>query len=111
MMNIADPDGLNRLPTAATGDLTGKMSFPFLTVEDVMMVDDTHIMVANDNNLPCSSGRALDSAADNEFILLSVSEFLAARSRAQAHWPRKAVGRWIWAAGIDGDPVARSAPV
>jgi hypothetical protein len=36
-------------------------------------------MVGNDNNLPYSSGRALDKAADNEFILLSVPEFLAAK--------------------------------
>ena len=79
MMNIADPDGLNRLPTTVTGDLTGKTSFPFFTVEDVMRVDDTHIMVANDNNLPCSSGRALDKAAVNEIISLGVPEFLAAR--------------------------------
>jgi hypothetical protein len=78
-MHIADPEGKNRLPTAATRDLTGKMTFPFFTIEDVMMVDDSHIIVANDNNLPYSSGRALDKAADNEFILLSVPEFLAAR--------------------------------
>jgi len=79
LMNIADPDGLNRLPTAASRDLTGKMTFPFFTIEDVMMVDDSHIIVANDNNLPYSSGRALDKAADNEFILLSVPELLAAK--------------------------------
>jgi hypothetical protein len=79
LMDIADPEGKNRLPTAAARDLTGKMTFPFFTIEDVMMVDDSHIIVANDNNLPYSSGRALDKAADNEFILLSVPEFLAAR--------------------------------
>ncbi len=79
LMDIADPDGLNRLDTTASRDLTGKMTFPFFTIEDVMMVDDTHIMVANDNNLPFSSGRKLDAAADNEFILLRVPEFLAAK--------------------------------
>ena len=79
LMDIADPDGLNRQSTAAKRDLAGKMTFPFFTIEDVMMVDATHIMVANDNNLPYSSGRALDKAADNEFILLSVPEFLAAK--------------------------------
>jgi hypothetical protein len=79
LMDIADPDGLNRLTTAAARDLTGKMTFPFFTIEDVMMVDDTHIIVGNDNNLPYSSGRSLDKAADNEMILLSVPEFLAAK--------------------------------
>jgi hypothetical protein len=79
LMDIADPDGKNRAKTAAARDLTGKMTFPFFTIEDVMMADETHIIVANDNNLPYSSGRALDAAADNEFILLSVPEFLAAK--------------------------------
>jgi hypothetical protein len=79
LMDIADPDGKNRTKTAAARDLTGKMTFPFFTIEDVMMADETHIIVANDNNLPYSSGRALDAAADNEFILLSVPEFLAAK--------------------------------
>ena len=79
LMDIADPDGKARLETAAKRDLTGKFTFPFFTIEDVMMVDDSHIMVAVDNNLPYSSGRALDKAADGEFILLSVPEFLAAK--------------------------------
>ncbi len=79
LMDIADPDGLSRLTTAAARDLTGKMTFPFFTIEDVMMVDDSHIMVGNDNNLPYSSGRSLDKAADNEMILLSVPELLAAK--------------------------------
>ena len=79
LMDIADPDKKARLETAAKRDLSGKFTFPFFTIEDVMMVDDRYIMVANDNNLPYASGRALDKAADNEFILLSVPEFLAAK--------------------------------
>ncbi|PTE22123.1 hypothetical protein C5F48_08825 [Cereibacter changlensis JA139] len=79
LMDIEDPEGLNRLPTAANRDLAGKMTFPFFTIEDVMRVDETHILVANDNNLPYSSGRDLDAAAQNEFILLSVPELLSAK--------------------------------
>ncbi len=77
LMNIADPDGKARLETV--GGEAGKFTLPFVTIEDVMRVDDTHIMVAIDNNLPYSSGRALDKAADNEFVLLSVPELLAAK--------------------------------
>ncbi len=77
LMNIADPDAKARLETA--GGTAGTFTFPFFTIEDVMKVDDSHIMVAVDNNLPYSSGRALDKAADNEFILLSVPELLAAK--------------------------------
>jgi hypothetical protein len=77
LMTIADPDGKARLETA--GGVAGTFTFPFFTIENVMKVDDSHIMVAVDNNLPFSSGRALDRAADNEFILLSVPELLTAK--------------------------------
>ncbi len=76
LMNIADPDGKARITT--DGGEEGRFSLPFFTIEDVMRIDDTHIMVAIDNNLPFSSGRKLDAAADNEIVLLSVAEFLAA---------------------------------
>ena len=76
LMNIADPEGRARIAT--DGGEAGRFSLPFFTIEDVMRVDDTHIMVAVDNNLPFSSGRKLDAAADNEVVLLSVPEFLAA---------------------------------
>ena len=79
LMNIADPDGKARLETVAKDKMTGKITMPFFTIEDVMRVDETHILVANDNNLPYSSGRTLDKAADNEFLLLSVAELLAAK--------------------------------
>ena len=50
---------------------------PFVTIEDVDVIDATHIVVGNDNNLPFSAGRALDKADDNEFVLFEVGEFLA----------------------------------
>ena len=37
------------------------------------------IIVADDNNLPFSAGRAIDKADDNEFVVLEVGEFLAAK--------------------------------
>ena len=79
LMDIADPDGRGRLETVAARDLTGKFTFPFFTIENVMAIDETHILVGSDNNLPFSSGRQLDAAAHNEFILLSAPELLAAR--------------------------------
>jgi len=77
LMNIADPEGKARIET--DGGEAGRFSLPFFTIEDVMRVDETHIMVAVDNNLPFSSGRKLDAAADNEVVLLSVPELLAAK--------------------------------
>ena len=79
LMNIDDPDG-KALRTANTQPAAqGKFSFPFFTIEDVMRIDENHILVANDNNLPFSGGREIGRAANNEFILLEVGQFLGAR--------------------------------
>lgn len=77
LMDVDDPSVMARLETEAKRDLAGKFTFPFFTIESVMRVDDTHIMVAMDNNLLFSSGRKLDQAADNEFVLLEVADFLS----------------------------------
>lgn len=78
LMDIADPNGLALLDTVAARDLTGRFTMPFFTIEGVMLYDEGQILVATDNNLPFSSGRQLDAAKDNEFVLLNVPEFLAA---------------------------------
>lgn len=72
LLTIADTQGV-----ALTGTIDGVFAFPFVTIEDVDRVDGEHIIVANDNNLPFSTGRAHGVADDNEFILLHVPEFLA----------------------------------
>lgn len=79
LMDIQDPDGKAIVKSQAARDLAGKFTFPFFTIEDVMRVDETHILVANDNNLPFSAGREIGVAANNEFILLEVGDLLAAR--------------------------------
>lgn len=76
LLAIADPDNKALPGSKAEG---ADFSFPFFTIEDVARVDDSHIMIANDNNLPFSGGRQIGQAADNEFILLSVPELLAAK--------------------------------
>ncbi len=74
LMRIADPKKLAR---TATHD--GVFTFPFVTIEDVAVVDADHIIVANDNNLPYSSGRQIGKQDDNELILLRVPELLRAQ--------------------------------
>jgi hypothetical protein len=71
LMNIADPKKLAR-----AGGKDGRFTFPFVTIEDVALVDADHIIVANDNNLPYSSGRQIGKQDDNEFVPLRVPEFL-----------------------------------
>lgn len=74
LLNIADPDKLARKPLN-----DGVLKFPFFTIENVDVVDPTHIVVGNDNNLPFSSSREPDKADDNELVLLEVGEFLKAK--------------------------------
>jgi len=51
----------------------------FATIESIDMVDDRHIVVGNDNNLPYSRSREPGRMDDNELVLLEVSALLAAR--------------------------------
>ena len=73
LLKIADPDNRKR-----QGGGEGFYDMPFLTIENVDRIDETHIIVGNDNNLPFSAGRALDKADDNEFVLLEAGELLKA---------------------------------
>lgn len=74
LMKIEDPDNKKR-----QGGGEGFYDMPFVTIENVDVVDPSHIVVGNDNNLPFSAGRALDKADDSEFVLLEVGDFLAAK--------------------------------
>ncbi len=74
LMKIQDPDRKARKPLN-----DGVLTFPFFTIENVDMVDPTHIVVGNDNNLPFSSSREPNKADDNELVLLEVGEFLATK--------------------------------
>ena len=73
LLAIKDPNG-----KARQGAKDGVYTMPFVTIENVDVIDDNHIVVGNDNNLPFSAGRATDKADDNEFVLLEVGEFLKA---------------------------------
>lgn len=71
LLKINDPDKKSRKPLN-----DGVLTFPFFTIENVDVVDERHIVVGNDNNLPFSSSRDPNRADDNEFVLLEVAEFL-----------------------------------
>jgi len=78
LLNIKDPATIS-LP-ARPGDigLGTRFAFPFETIEDVVVIDRTHIGVLNDNNFPFSKGRNPQTATspgrpdDNEFIILKL---------------------------------------
>ncbi|MEM6253561.1 MAG: glycerophosphodiester phosphodiesterase family protein [Cyanobacteria bacterium P01_D01_bin.156] len=76
LLNIADPDDLN-------GDGETSFSFPFVTIEDVLVLDENTILVANDNNYPFSIGRGFTGQEidNNEVIVLELDNPLALDSR------------------------------
>jgi glycerophosphoryl diester phosphodiesterase len=68
LLNIQDPNDLNN-------DGETAFTFPFVTIEDVLVINENTILVANDNNYPFSTGR--DEGIDNnEVILLELDKAL-----------------------------------
>ncbi len=76
LLNISDPDSIS-LP-AGSGDigLGDPFAFPFVTIEDVVIIDQATLGVLNDNNYPFSTGRNASKPDDNEFILIGLDEVL-----------------------------------
>ncbi|MEV6300196.1 esterase-like activity of phytase family protein [Actinoplanes sp. NPDC051861] len=68
LMNIANPRKLGGFGTTFT--------FPFQTIEDVVIIDDRKIAVLNDNNFPFSSGRTAGVADNNEWIEIALPKSL-----------------------------------
>ncbi|MGD1716444.1 glycerophosphodiester phosphodiesterase family protein [Dapis sp. BLCC M172] len=66
LLDIDDPNDLN-------GDGDTNFSFPFVTIEDVLVLDEDTILVANDNNYPFSIGRGPD-IDNNEIIQIELDE-------------------------------------
>jgi glycerophosphoryl diester phosphodiesterase len=71
LLNVQDPNDLNK-------DGSNKFTFPFVTIEDVLVLDNHTILVANDNNYPFSTGRSATAADNNESIILELAKPLAA---------------------------------
>jgi hypothetical protein len=69
LLNIADPDDLNR-----DGKLT--FDFPFVTIEDVLILDANTLLVINDNNYPGNGGRTLVGPDSTEFIKIHLDSAL-----------------------------------
>lgn len=64
LMNIADPDDLN-------GDGKTVFTFPYVTIENVLLLNARTLLVVNDNNFPGGGGREL--ASDNtEFLRITL---------------------------------------
>ena len=68
LMNVANPRKLGGFGTTFT--------FPFQTIEDVVILDDKTVAVLNDNNFPFSSGRTPGVADNNEWITIALPSSL-----------------------------------
>jgi hypothetical protein len=67
LMNIADPHDLN-------GDSNTLFTFPYVTIESVLFVDATTLLVINDNNFPGSGGRSTSAPDITEFLLITLDQ-------------------------------------
>ena len=65
LMNIADPDDLNR-------DGSFVFTFPYVTIESLLILDDNTLLIANDNNYPGTGGRDLNSDP-TEFLRIGLN--------------------------------------
>jgi hypothetical protein len=73
LMQLADPFDLN-------GDGSQIFTFPFVTIENVLVLDSRTLLVVNDNNFPYGGGREL--ASDNtEFLRIRLPVSLIADER------------------------------
>ncbi len=66
LMNIADPNDLN-------GDGLLSFSFPFVTIEDLLILDPSTLLVINDNNYPGTGGRVAGVSDNTEFLRISLA--------------------------------------
>jgi glycerophosphoryl diester phosphodiesterase len=74
LLNVQDPNDLNK-------DGSNKFTFPFVTIEDVLVLDNNTLLVANDNNFPFSTGRSATAADNNESIILELAKPLTTVSQ------------------------------
>jgi hypothetical protein len=64
LLKIANPRG--------AGGFGKEFRFPFVTIEDVALLDGRTLAILNDNNFPGSSGRTPGVADNNEFITVKL---------------------------------------
>lgn len=65
LLDIEDPNDLNQ-------DGQTSFSFPFWTIEGLVVVNATTLAIANDNNYPTGRARSSTDADNTEFMLLQI---------------------------------------
>ncbi len=72
LLALDDDRGLTRRERGAVG-LGHRFTFPFVTPECLLRLDDSTLVVANDNNYPFSAGRRSGHPDDNEIVRLRLA--------------------------------------
>ena len=67
LMAVPNPGKVNGITDAF-------LTFPFVTIEDVEVIDDQTIVVLNDNNFPGGGGRTDGVPDDNELIVVQLDK-------------------------------------
>ena len=83
LLNIQDKYRIAESDDPGDVGVGGKnFAFPFVTIEDVVVLDDERIGVLNDNNFPFSVGRNVGEELpdDNEFIIIKLDRPLGLAS-------------------------------
>jgi hypothetical protein len=80
LMNIYDPRDV-----AADGRTKTVFTFPFTTIEDVLVLDNNRLLVINDNNFPFSSGRQFGVPDNDEFIVIHTAPLLPENKGCRDH--------------------------
>lgn len=70
LLDVSNPDNI--------GGFGDPFTFPFFTIEGLVILDDWTVGVLNDNNFPSSAGRAPGTPDNNEFITIQLGRPLHA---------------------------------
>jgi hypothetical protein len=71
LLNIPDPKGIG-----GEGTTNGIFTFPFVTIESVLPLDEQVLLIVNDNNYADSTGRTPEQVDNTEFIKVRLDRTL-----------------------------------
>jgi glycerophosphoryl diester phosphodiesterase len=76
LLHIPDPGGISLSDSPWDVGVGPDFAFPFFTIEGVVVLDERHIAVVNDNNFPFSCGRHEGTGApdDTELIVIRLED-------------------------------------